>query len=418
MRLAFNSDNALRKFSALALLLTAVCGCPPAPSTGDSAVTAVADASIRSGAAPLTVAFSASGSTSRNAGPLAFVWSFDDGTTATGEQVSHTFTAPGLYEVRVTVTDSADASATGSVDIRAAGVGATAIIESDVNSGPAPLLVRFDGTSSSAPDDEIRDYFWDFGDGNTDRDPSPSHQYTRPGEYTASLRVVTGGGVENIVTTTIRVDASSASLQFASGDRATLPLTDLGGTSQTLDALTLEFWCRTNVAGGTLLNLGDNSLIVSVNPGANRVILTIAGVSTTIDATNLADRWRHLAITFNADDIGAGVYLDGALIGTAPPIPGNLGLSVTRLLLGNGFVGNLADIRLWSSTRTVAQISSNYEQRLTGTEPGLIRYWPADDASTQFINELVGGDAGVRGTNSGAEAADAEWSTDSPPVDD
>jgi PKD repeat protein len=32
-------------------------------------------------------------------------------------------------------------------------------------------------------------YLWDFGDGETSIEESPSHKYTRPGKYTVSLTI-------------------------------------------------------------------------------------------------------------------------------------------------------------------------------------------------------------------------------------
>ena len=38
--------------------------------------------------------------------------------------------------------------------------------------------------------------------------------------------------------------------------------------------------------------------------------------------------------------------------------------------------GNLSDVRIWNVARTPAEIQANYTNRLTGTEPGLVGYWP------------------------------------------
>ncbi|MFB6235805.1 MAG: PKD domain-containing protein [Halopenitus sp.] len=65
----------------------------------------VADAgSNRTVAVNSSVEFNASGS-SDNFGIASYEWDFDDGTTATGEVVSHTFTETGTYEVKLTLTD-------------------------------------------------------------------------------------------------------------------------------------------------------------------------------------------------------------------------------------------------------------------------------------------------------------------------
>lgn len=398
-----------------ALLTVTQPGCP-APTPGDNTpvVQVVASGSISSGDAPLTVLFSGLNSSSANGGPYQFVWDFADGLTANGAEVTHAFGSPGLYTVRLTVTDGAGETGIGSVDIRARGVGAVAAISSNQSSGPAPLLVRFDGRGSSAPDDVIRDYFWDFGDGGSDRTPNPTHRFAAAGTYNVTLRVVAAGGADDSTSALIRVDVGSASLDFSSDDVATLPISDLG-TGGTLERASLELWFRSGAGGGTLAALGTDSLVVSVDPAGEKIELSLAGAVTELDATNLSERWRHLAITYNADGIGATVYLDGTSIGTAavsdPPA-----VDVSALRLGTDFSGAISDVRLWGTTRTTAQISSNRNRRLSGTETGLERYWPLRDGAGQFLDDFVSDDVGVRGMTTAEESTDPAWTTDAPPI--
>ncbi len=56
------------------------------------------------GIAPLAVLFNAAGST----GSITdFQWTFDDGTQGTGRSIEHTFTQPGVYQIKLKVTDIA-----------------------------------------------------------------------------------------------------------------------------------------------------------------------------------------------------------------------------------------------------------------------------------------------------------------------
>ena len=52
-----------------------------------------------------------------------------------------------------------------------------------------------------------RHYFWDFGDGAISTQPAPSHAYTFPGKYTASVRVSCGScpGTSQMGTATVKV---------------------------------------------------------------------------------------------------------------------------------------------------------------------------------------------------------------------
>ena len=43
------------------------------------------------------------------------------------------------------------------------------------------------------------------------------------------------------------------------------------------------------------------------------------------------------------------------------------------------FNGCVSDCRVWNVARTPAEIQANYTNRLTGTEAGLVGYWPLKD---------------------------------------
>ncbi|RLM53930.1 PKD domain-containing protein [Halobellus sp. Atlit-31R] len=59
-----------------------------------------------------SVTVNASGSADADGSVESYAWDFGDGTTATGETATHTFTSPGEYEVELTVTDDGGANDT------------------------------------------------------------------------------------------------------------------------------------------------------------------------------------------------------------------------------------------------------------------------------------------------------------------
>jgi PKD repeat protein len=70
----------------------------------------------------------------------------------------------------------------------------TAIADATPLSGPAPLLVTFDGSLSSDPEGGSLHYSWDFGDLSSATGVMPTHEYQFPGIYVADLRVTDDRG--------------------------------------------------------------------------------------------------------------------------------------------------------------------------------------------------------------------------------
>ncbi|MEO1652891.1 MAG: PKD domain-containing protein, partial [Bacteroidota bacterium] len=64
-----------------------------------------------SGTTPLNVSFNASASTDPDGTIVTYAWDFGDGNSATGVNVNNTYSAPGSYTARLTVTDDQGASA-------------------------------------------------------------------------------------------------------------------------------------------------------------------------------------------------------------------------------------------------------------------------------------------------------------------
>jgi len=64
----------------------------------------------------------------------------------------------------------------------------TVTITAAPTSGPAPLAVNFQ-SSAASPNGSIQSYAWDFGDGATSNQASPSHTYQAAGSYSARLSV-------------------------------------------------------------------------------------------------------------------------------------------------------------------------------------------------------------------------------------
>jgi uncharacterized repeat protein (TIGR01451 family) len=102
--------------------------------------------------------------------------------------------------------------------------------------GPAPLTVQFDGSGSSDPEGGPLTYSWDLdGDGAFDdsTDVQPTHTYTQPGNFAASLRVT---DTQNQSTTSAPVTISADNTP----PTATINMPAAGTTWKVGDAITFS----------------------------------------------------------------------------------------------------------------------------------------------------------------------------------
>ena len=81
----------------------------------------------------------------------------------------------------------------------------SAVMTATPTTGPAPLIVTFDGRGSIDPENGSLTHSWVFGDGQSGAGSTIVHSYAAPGSYTATLRVVDSGGAEAFHSMTIIV---------------------------------------------------------------------------------------------------------------------------------------------------------------------------------------------------------------------
>ncbi|MFH0833866.1 MAG: PKD domain-containing protein [Patescibacteria group bacterium] len=156
-----------------------------------------------------------------------YEWRIGDGmATLFGQRTKYTFDKPGNYPVSLIVTfaNGQMSSATEEIVVNDQSFSPTAKITSDpaMNSskkaitGPAPLTVKFDGTKSTDPDDNIVKYDWDFdGDGFWDEEGSTIlHEFRTAGEYETVLRITDADGNESRATIKVIAGEENAIISF------------------------------------------------------------------------------------------------------------------------------------------------------------------------------------------------------------
>ncbi len=126
--------------------------------------------------------------------------------------------------------------------------------------------------------------------------------------------------------------------------------------------------------------------------------------------------WTHVAATtFNGQ---MKLYINGNLVATqnAPGIPSTntgvpfavgSGATPTFQTTCCGFTGNLMQGKVWNYALSAAEIQTNMNIQLNGSETGLTAYWPMDESSGQIIfDHTSNGYHLTRGTTQTADAQD------------
>jgi PKD repeat protein len=150
------------------------------------------------GPAPLSVSF-----TNASTNATSYQWSFRDGGTSTDLSPSHTFVTAGNYEVFVIAIGSGSCRDTFYRTITVTGmVSNPPLAQFTVNGGGgvAPCTISFVNASQNASS-----FTWDFGDGSTSSDASPSHTYQTGGNFVAKLLVTSTTGVTDDTTVVVNV---------------------------------------------------------------------------------------------------------------------------------------------------------------------------------------------------------------------
>jgi len=283
----------------------------------NQAPTALFIASTLIGPAPLAVDFDASLSSDPDGDPLTYTWDFGDGSTATGVSPSHVFQSTGTYTVKLIVSDGQ--ASTESIVTIFAGIGneaPIAIFNATPTTGDAPLLVSFDASLSSDPDEDPLTYSWTFGDGATGTGVSPTHTYVNGGVYTATL-TVSDGQASTTATQTITVIApnvgptASFTATPTSGDAALLVSFDASGSSDPEnDPLTYNW------------TFGDGGTGSGITPSHTYVTAGTYTATLTVSDGEFSDQTTQL-ITVNVPNLSPTASF------TATPTSGDVALLVS-----------------------------------------------------------------------------------------
>jgi len=148
---------------------------------------------------------------------ISYRWDFGDGCYSYGIKPSHSFTAPGSYNVTLTVTDNDREIYSIYAPVTVLTTAPTAFFSPITVYGNSPVVTFFGYGDDTCSDVSSLAYCWDFGDGNNSIGQVVTHVYEMDGDYIVSLIVTDSHGANGFISTNalIAIDTDGDGLKDA-----------------------------------------------------------------------------------------------------------------------------------------------------------------------------------------------------------
>src|SRR6266550_3891933 len=182
----------------------------------------------------------ASGGTS----PYSYLWSYGDGSSGAGLQVTYTYNSDGTYQVTLTVADSQGNTST---EVESAVVGKSSLQDGFTYSPISPQPsdnINFTGSARGGAPPYT--YSWDFGNGASASGASATYSYATAGSYMVTLTVIDSRSHSNNTSQSLTIyspaqpdfrlntDQSTLNVQPGTVQSLAIIVTDNAGPSGTI----------------------------------------------------------------------------------------------------------------------------------------------------------------------------------------
>lgn len=209
--------------------------------------------------------------------PTSWTWDFGDGGSSSVQSPEYIYSSPGTFSVSLVVSNDAGSDSKTITDFITVSSGSipTADFMADQTSINVGDTVNFTDSSTNSP----TDWFWDFGDGNTSTEQSPTYVYFAPGVFSVSLTASNNVGSD---TKTIIDYISVQGLVPVTDFTADATIAILGDTINFTDL-------SSNAPTSWLWNFGDGNSSNEQNPSYEYTITGSFTVSLTTSNTSGTD---------------------------------------------------------------------------------------------------------------------------------
>jgi len=287
----------------------------------------VLSATPTAGTAALLVSASTVGSADPDGSIASTKLDFGDGTVLSTASGSHSYTQPGNYILRATVTDNLGATASTSATIAvAAATNQPPVAKLSVtpSSGTAALTVTASTAGSSDPDGTIASTKIDFGDGTVVNATSANHVYSVAGSFLVKATVTDNAGASALASVTVAVTPPNKppiamlSVTPSSGTAALTVTASTAGSSDpdgTIASTKIDFGDGTVVSAASATHVYPvaGSFVVKATVTDNSGASASASATVAVQAPNkppiallnVTPRSGTAALTVNASTAGS-----------------------------------------------------------------------------------------------------------------
>jgi PKD repeat protein len=188
-------------------------------------------------------------------GSLTYDWDFGDGTSASSQNPSHTYSVAGTYQVKLLISYGAYCKDSLTKQVEVYHMPSASFNVNDSTQCLDGNQLNFSNTSAISSGS--LNYEWSFGDGQTSTLTSPQHSYTASGQYNIKLLVVSSNACR---------DSAQKSIDIWPMPTASF---SVNSTNQCLDANSFTFNNSSSISAGSMTYLwtfGDGNTSTSASP--------------------------------------------------------------------------------------------------------------------------------------------------------
>jgi PKD repeat protein len=223
---------------------------------------------------------------------VTFLWEAPDATEVGSVEGSlqAIYRREGTYNITLIGQDLEDHVVRKVIQIFVSAVSPLLTIAMDPETGTAPLLVKFDASESSIPDENPAGFEWDFGDQSQPYFGSArtEHLYSQPGTYLVRLTIRTTSGKDYDATKTVVVRLPNvACIILPSRTSGTIPL-----------GIAFEVSCGAGTPTKYLWDFGDGAQTDQSKP--THVFETAGTYNVTLSLTDSTGRTSTQTVTITA----------------------------------------------------------------------------------------------------------------------